>query len=66
MELVQIWWCSDWIFVCINKDPVLALPKPHWLHWYWYQMNPIINTEVQGLVLGYEHHHPEIGVHPIH
>ena len=62
---MQLWWCGDWIFVFINEDPVLALPKLHWLHWYWYQSSTNINTEVQGLVLGYKEYHFEIGVHPI-
>ena len=37
-----------------NKDWVLTPPNQHWKHWYEYQSNPTINSEVQGLVLGNE------------
>ena len=41
-------------FLFSPKDPVLAPPKPHWLLWYWYQSNPTIILEVQGLVLSHK------------
>jgi len=49
MKPVQFWWCEDWIFVDENKNPVTAPPDLHRNFWYGYQMNPIINIEVQGL-----------------
>ena len=64
MVPVQTWWCSNWIFVFINKNPVLTPPKPHWPHLYGYQSSSIINTEVQGLVLGHKKCHFKIGVPP--
>ena len=51
---VQIWWCSDWIFVFTKKDPVLAPPDLPRNLWDWYQIKSILNSEVQGLVLDYK------------
>src|SRR5258706_7795496 len=48
MKPMQFWWCEDWIFVEENKNLVTAPPDLHWHHWYGYQMNCILNTEVQG------------------
>ena len=41
-----------WACWCDEKDRVLAPPNLHREHWYGYQSSPIINTEVQGPVLG--------------
>jgi len=49
MKPVQLWWCEDWIFADENKNPVTAPLNLHGCHWSGYQMNPIINLEVQGL-----------------
>ena len=48
MKPVQFWRCKNWIFVDENKNPVTAPPGLHQHHWYGYQMNCIINLEVQG------------------
>ena len=59
---VQIWWCSDWIFVFTKKDPVLAPPKPHRDHWNGYKMKYSFNTEVQGLVPAHGNIVPKLGL----
>src|SRR5258706_3109601 len=49
MDPVQFWQCEDWIFDDENKNPVTAPPDLHQCHWCGYQMNYILNSEVQGL-----------------
>jgi len=48
MKPVQLWWCEDWIFVDENKNLVTAPPDLRRCHWYGYQMDRILNMEVQG------------------
>ena len=48
MKPVQFWWCEDWIFADENKNLVTAPPDLRRCHWYGYQMDRILNMEVQG------------------
>src|SRR5258706_11568271 len=49
MRPTQLWRCEDWIFDDENKNPVTAPPDLHQCHWCGFQMNCILNSEVQGL-----------------
>src|SRR5258706_15824009 len=49
MRRSQLWRCEVWIFDDENKNPVTAPPDLHQCHWCGYQMNYILNSEVQGL-----------------
>src|SRR5258706_38039 len=48
MKPMQFWWCEDWIFADENKNLVTAPPDLRRCHWYGYQMDRILNMEVQG------------------